>query len=140
VRHIATRATADRFGAQREATRLLTVSCARQQLGRQGGNLASNRAGDGRLDNRAGGDLGQVTGSAGGGPDSIGGRDLTGAAQGNRRCIRRSSRGSRDTTDSSARANGSRGAPAWDPELEASAAGWTWRRWPAEVSGVHCEE
>src|SRR6266480_433270 len=81
-----------------------------QHLGRQGGNLASNRAGDGRLGNRAGGGLGAGNRLSGGGPNSIGGRDLTRGGAGNRDAFGGGSRGSRGYNGSSARANSSRGA------------------------------
>ena len=108
------RATADRFGGTTRGDSLANrQSGARQQLGRQGGNLPSNRAGNGGLGNRAGG--GAAGGGAGnriggGGPNSIGGRDLTRGGGGNRDAFGGGSRGSRGYNGSSARANSSRGA------------------------------
>jgi Protein of unknown function (DUF3300) len=103
------RATADRFGGTTRGDSLANrQSGARQQLGRQGGNLPSNRAGNGGLGNRAGGGAGNRIG--GGGPNSIGGRDLTRGGGGNRDAFGGGSRGSRGYNGSSARANSSRGA------------------------------
>src|SRR5215831_4260261 len=103
------RATADRFGGTTRGDSLANrQSGARQQLGRQGGNLPSNRAGNAGLGNRAGGGAGNRTG--GGGPNSIGGRDLTRGGGGNRDAFGGGSRGSRGYNGSSARANSSRGA------------------------------
>lgn len=105
------RATADRFGGTARGDSLANrQSGARQQLGRQGGNLASNRAGDGSLGNRAGGGPGANNRLSGGGPNSIGGRDLTRGGAGNRDAFGGGSRGSRGYNGSSARANSSRGA------------------------------
>ena len=105
------RATADRFGGTARGDSLANRQAgARQQLGRQGGNLASNRAGDGRLGNQAGGGLGAGNRLSGGGPNSIGGRDLTRGGAGNRDAFGGGSRGSRGYNGSSARANSSRGA------------------------------
>lgn len=102
------RATADRFGGTARGDSLANRQAgARQQLGRQGGNLASNRAGSG-VSNRAGGGLGGNR--SGGGPNSIGGRDLTRGGGGNRDAFGGGSRGSRGYNGSSARANSSRGA------------------------------
>jgi len=102
------RATADRFGGTARGDSLANRQAgARQQLGRQGGNLASNRA-DAGVSNRAGGGLGGNR--SGGGPNSIGGRDLTRGGGGNRDAFGGGSRGSRGYNGSSARANSSRGA------------------------------
>jgi Protein of unknown function (DUF3300) len=104
------RATADRFGGTARGDSLANRQAgARQQLGRQGGNLASNRAGAGVSD-RAGGGLGGGNRSGGGGPNSIGGRDLTRGGGGNRDAFGGGSRGSRGFNGSSARANSNRGA------------------------------
>jgi hypothetical protein len=113
------RATADRFGGTTRGDSLANrQTSARQQLGRQGGNLASNRgggaglsnrAGAGGLNNRAGGGLGGSR-PGGGGPNSIGSRDLTRGGGGNRDAFGGGSRGSRGYNGSSARANSSRGA------------------------------
>ena len=104
------RATADRFGGTARGDSLANRQAgARQQLGRQGGNLASNRAGAG-VGNRAGGGLGGGNRLGGGGPNSIGGRDLTRGGGGNRDAFGGGSRGSRGYNGSSARANSNRGA------------------------------
>jgi Protein of unknown function (DUF3300) len=105
------RATADRFGGNARGDSLANRQAgARQQLGRQGGNLASNRAGAGAgVSNRAGGGLGGGNRSGGGGPNSIGGRDLTRGGGGNRDAFGGGSRGSRGFDGSNARANSSRG-------------------------------
>lgn len=104
------RATADRFGGTARGDSLANRQAgARQQLGRQGGNLASNRGGAG-VSNRAGGGLGAGNRSGGGGPNSIGGRDLTRGGGGNRDAFGGGSRGSRGYNGSSARANSNRGA------------------------------
>jgi hypothetical protein len=104
------RATADRFGGTARGDSLANRQAgARQQLGRQGGNLASNRSGPG-VSNRAGGGLGGGNRFSGGGPNSIGGRDLTRGGGGNRDAFGGGSRGSRGYNGPSARANSSRGA------------------------------
>jgi hypothetical protein len=104
------RATADRFGGSARGDSLANRQAgARQQLGRQGGNLASNRSGSG-VSNRAGGGLGGGNRFSGGGPNSIGGRDLTRGGGGNRDAFGGGSRGSRGYNGPSARANSSRGA------------------------------
>ena len=101
------RATADRFGGTARGDSLANrQASARQQLGRQGGNLASNRAGSGV--GRAGGGAGNRAG--GGGPNSIGGRDLSRGGAGNRDAFGGGSRGSRGYNGSSARASSNRGA------------------------------
>jgi hypothetical protein len=101
------RATADRFGGTARGDSLANrQASARQQLGRQGGNLASNRAGGGV--GRAGGGAGNRVG--GGGPNSIGGRDLSRSGAGNRDAFGGGSRGSRGYNGSSARASSNRGA------------------------------
>jgi len=106
------RGTADRFGGTTRGDSLANRQAgARQQLGRQGGNLASNRAGAG-VSNRAGGGLGagNRAGAGAAGPNSIGGRDLTRGGGGNRDAFGGGSRGSRGYNGSSTRANSSRGA------------------------------
>lgn len=99
------RATADRFGGTTRGDSLGNrQASARQQLGRQSGNLASNRAGGSPF----GGN-----GSAnrlGGGADRIGSRDLARGGGGNRDAFGGGSRGSRGYNGSSARASGNRGA------------------------------
>ena len=102
------RATADRFGGSARGDSLANrQASARQQLGRQGGNLASNRAGGG-LESRAGRGAGNRAG--GGGPNSIGGRDLSRGGAGNRDAFGGGSRGARGYNGSSARASSNRGA------------------------------
>jgi hypothetical protein len=111
------RATADRFGGTTRGDSLANrQSGARQQLGRQGGNLASNRAdrgigsgaGSGGIGNRTGGGVGGGNRPSGGG-DRIGGRDLS-RGGGNRDAFGGGSRGSRGFDGSSARSSGSRGS------------------------------
>ena len=112
------RATADRFGGTTRGDSLANRQAgARQQLGRQGGNLASNRGGGlgnrtggGNVGNRAGGGIGAGNRPGGGGANSIGGRDLSRSGGGNRDAFGGGSRGSRGYNGSSARASGSRGA------------------------------
>jgi Protein of unknown function (DUF3300) len=110
------RATADRFGGTTRGDSLSNrQSSARQQLGRQGGNLASSRGDGAGLSNRsgsaglgssgAGGGLGNRSGA--GGADRIGSRDLSRSGSGSRDAF---SGGSRGYDGSSARNNSSRGA------------------------------
>ena len=101
------RATADRFGGTTRGDSLANRQAnARQQLGRQGGNLASNRGGGAGLGNRGGGNgFGGRTGA--GGSDRISGRDLSRSGGGNRDAF---GGGSRGYSGSNARATGSRGA------------------------------
>lgn len=100
------RATADRFGGTARGDSLANRQAnARQQVGRQGGNLASNRAGS-NGSNRAGG-AGVSNRASGGGADRIGSRDLSRSGGGNRDAF---GGGSRGYNGSSARSNGSRGA------------------------------
>jgi hypothetical protein len=103
------RATADRFGGVTRGDSLANrQASARQQIGREGGRLASNYGGGGGLGNRAAG--GGVGGANAGGADRIGGRDLSRSGGGNRDAFGGGSRGSRGYDGSSARASGSRGA------------------------------
>jgi hypothetical protein len=104
------RATADRFGGTTRGDSLANrQASARQQVGRQGGNLPSNRAGGGGgIGNRAGGGAGNRAGA--GGANSIGGRDLSRGGAGNRDAFGGGSRGSTGFNGSSARASGNRGA------------------------------
>ena len=124
------RGTADRFGGTTRGDSLANrQASARQQLGRQGGNLASNRgtggglgnrAGGGSVGNRAGGGVGAGNRAGGGvgagnrpgggGANSIGGRDLSRGGGGNRDAFGGGSRGSGGFNGSSARASSSRGA------------------------------
>jgi len=102
------RATADRFGGTARGDSLARrQNNARQQVGRQGGNLASNRAGSTpRATNRAsGGGLGNRPST--GGPDRIGSRDLSRSGGGNRDAF---GGGSRGYDGSSARAGSNRGS------------------------------
>jgi len=125
------RATADRFGGTTRGDSLANrQASARQQVGRQGGNLPSNRAGGAGVSNRAVGAGAAGTGAAnrgvgagagsraagvgtsdravGGGADRIGGRDLSrSAGGGNRNAF---GGGSQGFSGSSARANSNRGA------------------------------
>jgi hypothetical protein len=111
------RATADRFGGTTRGDSLANRQAgARQQLGRQGGNLPSNRAGGGGLGNRAagGGVSNRAAGRAGagnrpggGGPDRIGSRDLSRSGGGNRDAF---GGGTRGYNGSNARGSSSRGS------------------------------
>jgi hypothetical protein len=104
------RATADRFGGTTRGDSLANRQAgAKQQVGRQGGNLASNRGGA-DMSNRADAGLDRGNASGGRGPNSIGGRDLTRSAGGNRDAFGGGSRGSRGYNGSSTRANSGRGA------------------------------
>jgi hypothetical protein len=103
------RTTADRFGGTTRGDSLANrQASSRQQVGRQGGNLPSNRAGSGS--NRASGGIGADNRPSGGGADRIGGRDLSRSGGGNRDAFGGGSRGSKGYSGSSARASGSRGA------------------------------
>jgi Protein of unknown function (DUF3300) len=105
------RGTADRFGGTTRGDSLSNrQASARQQVGRQGGNLASNRAGGGGISNRAGGGVGAGNRAGGGGANSIGGRDLSRGGGGNRDAFGGGSRGSSGFNGSSARASSNRGA------------------------------
>jgi Protein of unknown function (DUF3300) len=112
------RATADRFGGTARGDSLANRQAgARQQVGRQGGNLdssrgggasVSNRAGSGGFGNRTGaGGSGSVGNRTGGGADRIGSRDLSRSGGGNRDAF---GGGSRGYSGSSAQRDGSRGA------------------------------
>jgi len=111
------RATANRFGGTTRGDSLASrQASARQQIGRQGGSLPSNRAGgagnraSAGVSNRAGGGFGGGNRSAGGGADRIGSRDLSRSGGGNRDAFGGGSRGDRGYNGSSARASSSRGA------------------------------
>jgi hypothetical protein len=129
------RATADRFGGTARGDSLSNRQAnARQQVGRQGGNLRSNAGGGGGLGdrggnvgnrggggglgdrgggnvgNRAGGGVGGGNRAGGGGANSIGGRDLQRGGGGNRDAFGGGSRGSSGYNGSSARASSSRGS------------------------------
>jgi len=106
------RATADRFGGTTRGDSLSKrQASARQQVGRQGGNLASTRGGAG-VSNRAGsfgnrGGTGVSNRASGGGADRIGSRDLSRSGGGNRDAF---GGGSRGYSGSSARGSSSRGS------------------------------
>jgi hypothetical protein len=112
------RATADRFGGTTRGDSLSNRQAgARQQIGRQGGNLPSNRGGGQAVGNRAAGGAGnRLGGGAGGGnfagdgANRIGSRDVSRSGGGNREAFGGGSRGSRGYDGSSARASSSRGA------------------------------
>lgn len=105
------RATADRFGGTARGDSLANRQAgARQQLGRQGGNLPSNRAAGGGLGNRTSGGFGAGNRAGGGGADRIGSRDLSRGGGGNRDAFGGGSRGSRGYNGSSARASSNRGS------------------------------
>jgi len=102
------RATADRFGGTTRGDSLANrQASARQQVGRQGGNMRSAR--NTGVSNRASGGIGGGN-RGGGGPNSIGGRDLSRGGGGNRDAFGGGSRGSKGYNGGSARASGSRGA------------------------------
>ena len=103
------RATADRFGGTARGDSLANrQASARQQVGRQGGNLSSARRGGTGASNRAGGGMSNRAG--GGGSDRIGSRDVTRGGGGNRDAFGGGSRGSKGYNGSSARSGSSRGA------------------------------
>jgi uncharacterized protein DUF3300 len=109
------RATADRFGGLSRGDSLAKrQTSARQQLGRQGGNLSSFRSGGGGVGNRSAGaglnnrgGAGSGGSSFGGGPDRIGSRDLSRSGGGNRDAF---GGGTRGYDGSSARSSSSRGS------------------------------
>ncbi len=105
------RATADRFGGTARGDSLANRQAgARQQLGRQGGNLPSNRAAGGGLSNRTSGGVGAGNRAGGGGADRIGSRDLSRGGGGNRDAFGGGSRGSKGYNGSSTRASSNRGS------------------------------
>jgi hypothetical protein len=111
------RGTADRFGGTTRGDSLSNRQAnARQEVGRQGGNLPSNRAGGAGASNRASGSgLGNRSGGAGvsnraSGADRAGSRDLSRSGGGNRDAFGGGSRGSKGYNGSSARASSSRGS------------------------------
>jgi hypothetical protein len=102
------RATADRFGGATGRDSLSNrQASARQQVGREGGNLSSNRGGDGTLSNRSGNGIGSGNRTSSGGADRIGNRDLSRAGGGNRDAF---AGGSTGFDGRSAKASSSRGA------------------------------
>ncbi|MEO8592634.1 MAG: DUF3300 domain-containing protein [Candidatus Solibacter sp.] len=109
------RATADRFGGTTRGDSLSRRQAgARDQLGRQGGNVADRGTGSG-LGNRTGGagGAGNRAGSSGlgsgsaGGADRIGGRDLSRSGGGNREAF---GGGTKGYSGSSARGSSTRGS------------------------------
>ncbi len=103
------RATADRFGGTARGDSLANrQSNARQQVGRQGGNMSSARGGGAGATNRASGGIGSRSGGAGG--DRIGSRDVSRGGGGNHDAFGGGSRGSKGYNGSSARSGSSRGA------------------------------
>jgi hypothetical protein len=105
------RATADRFGGTTRGDSLSNrQSNARQQVGRQGGSLPSNRAGGSAgASNRAAGS-GFSNRTTGGGADRVGSRDVSRSGGGNRDAFGGGSRGSKGYSGSSARATSNRGS------------------------------
>lgn len=112
------RATADRFGGMTRGDSLANrQSNARQQIGRQGGNLASSRPsgalgarnGNAGIGNRAAGGSRSTRPNAAG-ADRVGSRDVSRSSGGNRDAFGGGSRGSRNYSGSSARASSSRGS------------------------------
>jgi hypothetical protein len=113
------RGTANKFGGTARGDSLANrQASARQQVGRQGGNLASNRGGGVGASNRVGGDgpsnraggAGVSNRAGGGGADRAGSRDLSRSGGGNRDAFGGGSRGSQGYNGSSARASSSRGS------------------------------
>ncbi|PYX33678.1 MAG: DUF3300 domain-containing protein [Acidobacteria bacterium] len=101
------RETANRFGGTTRGDSLSNrQASARQQVGRQGGNLASNRAGGSGMGSRGGGG-GLGNGAGGGGADRIGSRNLSRSGGGNRDAF---GGGSRGYSGSNARGSSNRGA------------------------------
>src|SRR6266403_949119 len=106
-------ATADRFGGTTSGDSLANrQATARDQVGRQGGNLASNRAGNGAGDgigsgNRPSNGVGAGNRPSGAGADRIGGRDVSRSGGGNRAAF---DGGSGGYNGSSARSSSSRGS------------------------------
>ncbi|PWU11663.1 MAG: DUF3300 domain-containing protein, partial [Verrucomicrobia bacterium] len=110
------RATADRFGGTTRGDSLANrQASARQQIGQQGGKLASNRgaggvssrAGTAGAGNRAGSGIGGGNRAGGSGADRIGSRDLSRSGGGNRDAF---GGGSRGYNGASARSSSSRGS------------------------------
>jgi hypothetical protein len=110
------RGTADRFGGTARGDSLSNrQSNARQQVGRQGGNLASNRPGDAGVSNRMGGGAGSNRAggpgisnrASGGGADRVGNRDASRGGGGNRDAF---GGGSGGYNGSNARGNSNRGS------------------------------
>jgi hypothetical protein len=113
------RGTANKFGGTARGDSLSNrQASARQQVGRQGGNLASSRGGGAGGSNRAsgagvgnrGGGVGASNRAGGGGADRVGSRDVSRGGGGNRDAFGGGSRGSSGYNGSSARASSSRGS------------------------------
>jgi len=111
------RGTANKFGGTARGDSLSNrQASARQQVGRQGGNLASSRGGGTGVSNRASGaGAGNRSGGAGvsnraGGADRVGSRDVSRGGGGNRDAFGGGSRGSSGYNGSSSRASSSRGS------------------------------
>jgi Protein of unknown function (DUF3300) len=111
------RGTANKFGGTARGDSLSNrQASARQQVGRQGGNLASSRGGGTGVSNRASGaGAGNRSGAAGvsnraGGADRVGSRDVSRGGGGNRDAFGGGSRGSSGYNGSSSRASSSRGS------------------------------
>jgi hypothetical protein len=101
-------ATAGRFGGTSRGDSVTNrQASARQQVGRQGGNLASNRVEGTSVSNRASGGVGSGNRQGGAGADSIGGRDVSRGGGGNREAF---GGGSKGYNGSSARSSSSRGS------------------------------
>jgi len=113
------RGTANKFGGTARGDSLSNrQASARQQVGRQGGNLASSRGGGAGVSNRAngagagnrGGGAGISNRAGGGGADRVGSRDVSRGGGGNRDAFGGGSRGSKGYNGSSSRASSSRGS------------------------------
>ena len=113
------RGTANKFGGTARGDSLSNrQASARQQVGRQGGNLPSNRAGGAGVSNRASGagvsnragGAGVSNRAGGGGADRVGSRDVSRGGGGNRDAFGGGSRGSKGYNGSSTRASSSRGS------------------------------
>jgi len=113
------RGTADKFGGSARGDSLSNrQASARQQVGRQGGNLPSSRGGGDGVSNRAsgtgagnrGGGAGVSNRAGGGGADRVGSRDVSRSGGGNRDAFGGGSRGSTGYNGSSSRASSSRGS------------------------------
>jgi hypothetical protein len=112
------RGTANKFGGTARGDSLSNrQASARQQVGRQGGNLASSRGGGAGVSDRAsGGGAGSRGGAGasnragGGGADRVGSRDVSRGGGGNRDAFGGGSRGSGGYNGSSSRASSSRGS------------------------------
>ena len=113
------RGTADKFGGTARGDSLANRQAgARQQVGRQGGNLASSRpsggAGAGNRADLGGGDRAgggaRNGGAGGGGADRVGSRDVSRGGGGDSSAFGGGSRGGGNYSGSSARASSSRGS------------------------------